>query len=74
MEREAKPGPVAAGKARSGPASGGPKPLVQSQEEALAFGERVWAQYLKDSEGKPPGDGEIFFKPEKMYSLLRQGS
>jgi hypothetical protein len=74
MEREAKQGPVAAGKARSGPASGGPKPLVRSQEEAVAFGERVWAQYLKDSEGKPPGDGEIFFKPEKMYSLLRQGS
>ena len=74
MEREAKQGPVAAGKARSGPASGGPKPLVQSQKEAVAFGERVWAQYLKDSEGKPPGDGEIFFKPEKMYSLLRQGS
>ena len=74
MEREAKQEPVAAGKARSGPASGGPKPLVQSQEEAVAFGERVWAQYLKDSEGKPPGDGEIFFKPEKMYSLMRRGS
>jgi hypothetical protein len=72
MEREAKPGPVSAGKARSGPASGGPKPLVQSQEEAVAFGERFWAQY--DSKGKPPGDGEIYFKPEKMYSLLRQGS
>ena len=74
MEREAKQEPVAAGKARSGPASGGPKPLVQSQEEAVAFGERVWAQYLKDSEGKPPGDGEIYFKPEKMYSLMRRGS
>ena len=74
MEREAQQGPVAAGKARSGPASRGPKPLVQSQEEAVAFGERVWAQYLKDSEGKPPGDGEIFFKPEKMYSLMRRGS
>jgi hypothetical protein len=74
MEREAKQGPVAAGKARSGPASGGPKPLVQSQEEAVTFGERVWAQYLKDSEGKPPGDGEIYFKPDKMYSLMRQGS
>ena len=65
MEREAKQGP--------GAASGGPKPLVQSQEEAVAFGERVWAQYLKDNEGKPP-DSEIYFKPEKMYSLLRQGS
>ena len=74
MEREAKQGPVAAGKARSGPASGGPKPLVQSQEEAVAFGERVWAQYLKDSEGKPPSDGETFFKPEALYSLMRQGS
>ena len=31
MEREAQQGPVAAGKARSGPASRGPKPLVQSQ-------------------------------------------
>jgi hypothetical protein len=74
MEREAKQGPVAAGKARCGPTSGGPKPLVQSQEEAVAFGERVWAQHLKDSEGKPPGDGETFFKPEALYSLLRQGS
>ena len=85
MEREAKQEPVAAGKARSGPASRGPKPLVQSQEEAVAFGQRVWAQYLKDgereslmwwcslSQGKPFG-GEIFFKPEKMYSLMRRGS
>ena len=37
MEREAKQGPVAAGKPRSGPASRGPKPLVQSQEEAVAL-------------------------------------
>ena len=74
MEREAKQGPVAAGKARSGPASGGPKPLVQSQEEAVAFGERFWAQYQRESQGKPPDGGEIYFKPEKMYSLMRQGS
>ena len=64
MEREAKL--VAAGKAR-----GDPKPLVQSHEEAQAFGQRFWAQYL--NEGKPP-DSEIYFKPEKMYSLMRRGS
>ena len=74
MKREAQQGPVAAGKARSGPASRGPKPLVQSQEEAVAFGQRVWAQYERESQGKAPGDGEIFFKPEKMYSLMRRGS
>jgi hypothetical protein len=68
MEREANQGPVAAGMAR-----GGPKPLVQSHEEAEAFGQRFWAQYLKDNEGKPP-DSEIYFMPEKMYSLMRQGS
>jgi hypothetical protein len=67
MERE-----VDTGKARGGPAFDGPKPLVQSQKEAVAFGQRFWAQYLKDSEGKPP-DGEIYFKPQKMYSLMRQG-
>ena len=70
MEREAKQESVAAGKARSGPASRG-KPLVQSQEEAVAFGQRFWSQ--KDSEGKPLDGGE-FFKPEKMYSLISQGS
>ena len=64
MEREAKL--VAAGKAR-----GDPKPLVQSHEEAQAFGPRFWAQYL--NEGKPP-DSEFYFKPEKMYSLMRRGS
>ena len=74
MEREAQQGPVAAGKARSGPASRGPEPLVQSQEEAVAFGQRVWAQYERESQGKAPGDGELFFKPEKMYSLMRRGS
>ena len=74
MEREAQQGPVAAGKARSGPASRGPEPLVQSQEEAVAFGQRVWAQYERESQGKPPGDGELYFKPEKMYSLMRRGS
>ena len=67
MERE-----VDTGKARGGPAFDGPKPLVQSQKEAVAFGQRFWAQYLKDREGKPP-DGEIYFKPQKMYSLMRQG-
>jgi hypothetical protein len=75
MTREAKQGPAAAGKARSGPASRGPKPLVQSQEEAVAFGQRLWAQYQRESQGQPPdGGGEIYFKPEKMYSLMRQGS
>ena len=74
MEREAQQGPVAAGKARSGPASRGPKPLVQSQGEAVAFGQRVWGQYERESQGKAPGDGEIYFKPEKMYSLMRRGS
>ena len=74
MKREAQQGPVAAGKARSGPASRGPEPLVQSQEEAVAFGQRFWAQYERESQGKAPGDGEIFFKPEKMYSLMRRGS
>ena len=74
MKREAQQGPVAAGKARSGPASRGPKPLVQSQGEAVAFGQRVWGQYERESQGKAPGDGEIFFKPEKMYSLMRRGS
>ena len=74
MKREAQQGPVAAGKARSGPASRGPKPLVQSQEEAVAFGQRVWAQYERESQGKAPGDGELYFKPEKMYSLMRRGS
>ena len=73
MEREAKQGPVAAGKARSGPASRRPKPLVQSQEEAVAFGERFWAQYLRESQGQPPDGGDIYFKPEKMYSLMRRG-
>jgi len=62
MEREAQQGPVAAGKAS-----------VQSQEDAVDFGQKFWAQYLKDSKGKPPGDGEIYFKPEKMYSLMRRG-
>ena len=74
MKREAQQGPVAAGKARSGPASRGPEPLVQSQEEAVAFGQRFWAQYERESQGKAPGDGELFFKPEKMYSLMRRGS
>ena len=74
MKREAQQGPVAAGKVRSGPASRGPKPLVQSQGEAVAFGQRVWGQYERESQGKAPGDGEIFFKPEKMYSLMRRGS
>ena len=69
MEREANQGPVAAGKAR-----GSPKPLVQSHEEAEAFGQRFWAQYERESQGKAPGDGELFFKPEKMYSLMRRGS
>ena len=67
MKREAKQGPVVTGKDP-------PKPKCQSQQEAEAFGQKFWAQYLKDSEGKPPGDGEIFFKPEKMYSLMRRGS
>ena len=74
MEREAQQGPVAAGKARSGPASRGPEPLVQSQEEAEAVRQRFWGQYERESQGKAPGDGELFFKPEKMYSLMRRGS
>ena len=76
MEREAQQGPVAAGEARSGPASRGPKPLVQSQEEAVAFGQRFWGQYERESQGKPPGEAtaRLYFKPEKMYSLMRRGS
>ena len=74
MKREAQQGPVAAGKARSGPASRGTEPLVRSQEEAEAFGQRFWAQYERESQGKAPGDGELYFKPEKMYSLMRRGS
>ena len=65
MKREAKQGPVVTGKDP-------PKPKCQSQQEAEAFGQKFWAQYLKDSKGKPP-DSAIYFKPEKMYSLMRQG-
>jgi len=53
--------------------SSGPKPLVQSQEEAEAFGQRFWAQYLEGN-ARRSLDGEIFVKPEKMYSLMRKGA
>jgi hypothetical protein len=69
MEREAKP--KVTGKAGGKPAF--PEPKVQSQEEALKWGQVFWAKYLKDK-AQNPVDGQIFFTPEKMYSLMRQGS
>ena len=74
MERETRQGPVREAGARAGskPASR-PKPLIQSQQQAEAWGQRFWTQYQKDM-AQNPVDGQIFFKPEKMYSLLRQGS
>ena len=68
MEREAKQGPVATGK----PASGGPKALVQSKNEAEAFGQRFWTQYEENSKWKSR-DGVIYFEAEKMYWLMREG-
>ena len=68
MEREAKQGPVATGKL----ASGGPKALVQSQNEAEAFGQRFWTQYEKNSKWKSR-DGVIYFEAERMYKEMLEG-
>jgi len=68
MEREAKQGPVATGKL----ACGGPKALVQSQNEAEAFGQRFWTQYEKNSKWKSR-DGVIYFEAERMYKEMLEG-
>ena len=73
MERETRQGPVReAGAGAGGKPASRPKPLNQSQQQAVAWGQRFWTQYLKDM-AQNPVDGQIFFKPEKMYSLMRQG-